>query len=383
MRNTAFLFLAMQTVTSSTNYAINQIKTAESPELPTGYFASRQSQKRLCQKCTSAAAACVPPVMTRWMAIRAPVALGRHGWARCVDTSVVTAFPTPANDRSPAMQPRVPGARLSTRDAFSLRGFTRAFEPYPHRTCPSPLSAHPKAPIPIRRRDDTPDGKSGSREPKSPRVGARGGAPKGPRKNRRVGSENQFAATIGRLGRRRQAPPSVSKTPVVTNNVDEPVDDAKRALVGALAAVALAAAPVADAMTDGMIGNVDVAQLFELAGFGAPTGALDSPPLPEQQLKQILDLDERAALRKASLIRTGNYDVLLQVGLILLNIRLVFVRTGNRTDDVVFCSTLVTGAQRVDAVGRKGAGSRRRRGCARRRRPPNLQHPRRGGLIRC
>jgi hypothetical protein len=67
-------------------------------------------------------------------------------------------------------------------------------------------------------------------------------------------------------------------------------------------------------MTEGgLIGNVDVAQLFELAGFGAPTGALDSPPLPEQQLKQILDLDERAALRKASLIRTGNYDVLLQV----------------------------------------------------------------------
>ena len=46
MRNTAFFFVAMQTVTSSTNYAINQIKTAESPELPkTGYFASRQSQK--------------------------------------------------------------------------------------------------------------------------------------------------------------------------------------------------------------------------------------------------------------------------------------------------------------------------------------------------
>ena len=117
---------------------------------------------------------------------------------------------------------------------------------------------------------------------------------------------------IGRRGRRAQ--PSVSKTPVKTTNVDEPVDDAKRALVGALAAVALAAAPVADAMTEGgFIGNVDVAQLFELAGFGAPTGALDSPPLPEQQLKQILDLDERAALRKASLIRTGNYDVLLQV----------------------------------------------------------------------
>ena len=32
MRNTAFLFSAMQTVTSSTNYAINQMKTAESPE---------------------------------------------------------------------------------------------------------------------------------------------------------------------------------------------------------------------------------------------------------------------------------------------------------------------------------------------------------------
>ena len=125
-----------------------------------------------------------------------------------------------------------------------------------------------------------------------------------------MGSENQFAM-IGRRGRRAQ--PSVSKTPVkTTDNVDEPVDDAKRALVGALAAVALAAAPVADAMTEGgIIGNVE--QLFELAGFGAPTGALDSPPLPEQQLKQILDLDERAALRKASLIRTGNYDVLLQV----------------------------------------------------------------------
>ena len=203
--------------------------------------------------------------------------------------------------------------RLSTRDAFSLRGFTRAFEPYPHRTCPVAVSAHPKAPIPIRRREDIPDGKSGSRGPKGPKVGARGDVPKGPRKNRRVGSENQ-SAMIGRRGRR--APPSVSKTPVVktTNAVDEPVDDAKRALVGALAAVALAAAPVADAMTEGgIIGNVDVAQLFELAGFGAPTGALDSPPLPEQQLKQILDLDERAALRKASLIRTGNYDVLLQV----------------------------------------------------------------------
>lgn len=211
------------------------------------------------------------------------------------------------------------GSAYLPRDAFSLRGFTRAFEPYPHRTCPSPLSAHPKAPIPIRRREDIPDGKSGSRGPKGPKVGARGGAPKGPRKNRRVGSENQ-SAMIGRRGRR--APPSVSKTPVVktTNAVDEPVDDAKRALVGALAAVALAAAPVADAMTEGgIIGNVDVAQLFELAGFGAPTGALDSPPLPEQQLKQILDLDERAALRKASLIRTGNYDVLLQVSLILLN----------------------------------------------------------------
>ena len=32
MRNTAFLFSAMQTVTSLTNYAINQMKTAESPE---------------------------------------------------------------------------------------------------------------------------------------------------------------------------------------------------------------------------------------------------------------------------------------------------------------------------------------------------------------
>ena len=118
-----------------------------------------------------------------------------------------------------------------------------------------------------------------------------------------VGEEGEHPAAVARVD---QA--------VDRGRVDEPVDDAKRALVGALAAVALAAAPVADAMTEGgIIGNVDVAQLFELAGFGAPTGALDSPPLPEQQLKQILDLDERAALRKASLIRTGNYDVLLQV----------------------------------------------------------------------
>ena len=101
----------MQTVTSSTNYAINQMKPPSRPK--TGYFASRQSQKRLCQKkCTSAAAACVLPVMTRWMAIRAPVVLGRHGWTRCVDMSVVSAFPTPVTGRSRAMQPRVPGALI-------------------------------------------------------------------------------------------------------------------------------------------------------------------------------------------------------------------------------------------------------------------------------
>ena len=79
MRNTAFLFSAMQTVTSSTNYAINQMKTAESPEDWIFRFPP-ESETSLPQKCTSAAAACVPPVMTRWMAIRAPVALGRHGY---------------------------------------------------------------------------------------------------------------------------------------------------------------------------------------------------------------------------------------------------------------------------------------------------------------
>ena len=139
MRNTAFLLSAMQTVTSSTNYAINQMITAESPEDWIFRFPP-ESETSLPQKCTSAAAACVPPVMTRWMAIRAPVALGRHGWARCVDTSVVSAFPTPVTGRSRAMQPRVPGALIyrvtRSRYAVSLEhsNLTRivhAPSPYP------------------------------------------------------------------------------------------------------------------------------------------------------------------------------------------------------------------------------------------------------------
>ena len=316
MRNTAFLLSAMQTVTSSTNYAINQMITAESPEdwifrfPPESETSLPEVHVGSCGVCTS-----------RDDSLDGDPRPGgaRTPWMDTVRRYVRRFRVSHARDRPLARDAATcSGSAYLPRDAFSLRGFTRAFQPYPHRTCPVAVSAHPKAPIPIRRREDIPDGKSGSRGPKGPKVGARGGAPKGPRKNRSMGSENQ-SAMIGRRGRR--APPSVSKTPVKTTNVvDEPVDDAKRALVGALAAVALAAAPVADAMTEGgLIGNVDVAQLFELAGFGAPTGALDSPPLPEQQLKQILDLDERAALRKASLIRTGNYDVLLQVSLILLN----------------------------------------------------------------
>ena len=49
-----------------------------------------------------------------------------------------------------------------------------------------------------------------------------------------------------------------------------------------------------------------------LAGFGAPTGAVSSPPLPEEQLAEIISMDRRAAIRKTSLIRTSDFDILLQ-----------------------------------------------------------------------
>ena len=49
-----------------------------------------------------------------------------------------------------------------------------------------------------------------------------------------------------------------------------------------------------------------------LAGFGAPTGAVSSPPLPDSRLVEILNLDREAATRKATLVRTGDFDVLLQ-----------------------------------------------------------------------
>jgi len=49
-----------------------------------------------------------------------------------------------------------------------------------------------------------------------------------------------------------------------------------------------------------------------LAGFGAPTGVVSSPPLPEEQLAEIISMDRRAAIRKTSLIRTSDFDILLQ-----------------------------------------------------------------------
>jgi solute carrier family 25 S-adenosylmethionine transporter 26 len=49
-----------------------------------------------------------------------------------------------------------------------------------------------------------------------------------------------------------------------------------------------------------------------LAGFGAPIGAASSPPLPDSRLVEILNLDREAATRKATLVRTGDFDVLLQ-----------------------------------------------------------------------
>jgi len=106
----------------------------------------------------------------------------------------------------------------------------------------------------------------------------------------------------------------------------EDTDATRRALVGVLAAVALAAAPVSDAAE---VGSSSVSssstsavaapwtrQLFDLAGFGAPTGALSSPPeVPSSdRLRQILDLDERAASKAAvgRFVKTGNVDLLLQ-----------------------------------------------------------------------
>jgi len=106
----------------------------------------------------------------------------------------------------------------------------------------------------------------------------------------------------------------------------EDTDATRRVLVGVLAAVALAAAPVADA-TEGVSRSISstssssavaapwTRQLFDLAGFGAPTGALSSPPSPSSdRLRQILDLDERAASKAAvgRFVKTGNVDLLLQ-----------------------------------------------------------------------
>ena len=48
------------------------------------------------------------------------------------------------------------------------------------------------------------------------------------------------------------------------------------------------------------------------AGFGAPTGVVSSPPLPEQQLEELLSMDRRAGVRKTNLIRTSDFDILLQ-----------------------------------------------------------------------
>ena len=105
----------------------------------------------------------------------------------------------------------------------------------------------------------------------------------------------------------------------------EDTDATRRALVGVLAAVALAAAPVSDAAEVGSssISSSSISavtapwtrQLFDLAGFGAPTGALSSPPSPSSdRLRQILDLDERAASKAAvgRFVKTGNVDLLLQ-----------------------------------------------------------------------
>ena len=48
-----------------------------------------------------------------------------------------------------------------------------------------------------------------------------------------------------------------------------------------------------------------------LAGFGAPTGAASSPP-SRSRLVEILKLDREAETRKATLVRTGDLDILLQ-----------------------------------------------------------------------
>ena len=68
------------------------------------------------------------------------------------------------------------------------------------------------------------------------------------------------------------------------------------------------AAAVAVSIVVAAMSTPDPAQ----AGFGAPTGAVSSPPLPEQQLEELLSMDRRAAIRKTNLIRTSDFDILLQ-----------------------------------------------------------------------
>ena len=49
-----------------------------------------------------------------------------------------------------------------------------------------------------------------------------------------------------------------------------------------------------------------------IAGFGAPEAASSSPPLPANQLEFIIGMDRKAAIRRTSIMRTSDFDILLQ-----------------------------------------------------------------------
>jgi len=70
------------------------------------------------------------------------------------------------------------------------------------------------------------------------------------------------------------------------------------AIVAALAAVGLCIFPV----------NPPEA----LAGYGAPTASVSSPPLAQAQLEEVLNMDRRVALRRTSIFRISDMDLLLQ-----------------------------------------------------------------------
>jgi hypothetical protein len=91
------------------------------------------------------------------------------------------------------------------------------------------------------------------------------------------------------------------------------------------------------------------------AGFGAPTGAVSSPPLPGDQLEFILGMDRKAAIRRTNIIRTEDFDILLQE----LNALILLDQEALETDDAWIALQAATNLANnmKDAVDKVGASS--------------------------